>query len=60
MTATKEKAASPCQVEAAQKQKLNPYITPNNPLQGWVDLSANGKESRANRRQKRYWKRGRK
>lgn len=57
MTA-KEKAAGPCQGEAAQQTKINSDNTPKNPLQGWVDLSVNGKESRTKRRQKRGWKRG--
>lgn len=55
---TKEKAASPSQGEAAQQKTLDSNNTPNNPLRGWIDLSASSKESRNKRRQKRSWKRG--
>ena len=60
MTTTNEKAARPCQGEAAQKTNLEADITPNKPLLGWFDLTATAKDSRTKRSQKRSWKRDRK
>lgn len=57
---TKEKPLDPCQGEAAQEKRHQQYSATNDLLGGWLSLSANSKESRNNRRQKRGWKRGRK
>ena len=53
------KAASPCQGEAAKEIQLNLNNTPSDPLRQWFELAANAKQSR-NRLPKSSWKRGRK
>jgi hypothetical protein len=60
LTTTKEKAASPCQGEAAQVTTINPNNNRPNALLQWHALAANVKNSRINHQPKREWKRGRK
>lgn len=60
MSATKEKAASPCQGEAALQTNLSRNNTPIDLLQGWLALAANAKANQQKCMSKRIWKRGRK
>jgi hypothetical protein len=60
MKATKEKAASPCQGEAAQQTNHNQNSNRPDALLQWHALGANAKSLQIKRQQKREWKRGRK
>lgn len=60
MSATKEKAASPCQGEAAQQTNLSNNNTPLDLLQGWFALAIKAKANQQKNQSKRIWKRGRK
>lgn len=55
---TKDKPIAPGSVEAPQLSKNHQRDAADESLLGWLSLSAESKESRLNRRQKRGWKRG--
>ena len=53
----KEKAAAPGQAKAAINENSSPNNTTLSGIAGWLNLAANIKDSRVNRKPKRGWKR---
>ena len=60
MTNPKEKAANPCQGEAAQQTNHTKNSNRPDALLQWDALAANAKNLQLKHQQKREWKRGRK
>lgn len=58
MTTDKEKAASPCQGEAATKDFHKSNLTPLDPLQGWFGLAKSAKVTEQYKHQFLKQKRG--